>query len=43
MMESHSLYYFESLFPPWITDIVYNCYASSVIECILNYLVGSSF
>ena len=40
-MESHSLYNFEALLPPGITNTAHNCYASSVIQCLdlLNHFL----
>ena len=40
-MENNSLYNknFEALLPPRITNSANNCYASSVIQCLLNHSV----
>ena len=38
-MENHSLYNFKALLPPGITNSANNCFASSVIQCLLNHSV----
>ena len=38
-MDNNSLYNFEASLPPGITNSANNCYASSVIQCLLNHSV----
>ena len=41
-MENYSLYNFEALRPPGITNVANNFYVSSVIQCLCNYHIIQS-